>query len=239
MNEFAAIGVAVSGMNAAQQELDVTGNNIANASTPGYVRERADLAALPPPTPTLLMRSAGAGQGVTVLGITRLDDPYADAQSLTAQGNAAQASQTQSVLGQAQAAFNEPGASGISSQLSSFWSQWDAVANNPTNSAARSTLVSSAGALATTFNQTAAALDQVRAGASSGAVADVAEVNRDASQVAQLNSEIVSAQAGGGTRPASPTSVTPSSTTSPRWWEPPRGRRRAARSTCWSARRRW
>src|ERR1700680_1971048 len=158
MNEFAAIGVGLSGMNAAREELDVTGNNIANASTPGYVRERVDLAAMSPPTPTLLMPSSGAGQGVLVLGMNRLNDPYVDTQDLSAQADAAGASQSQAVLSQAQAAFNEPGPSGISGQLASFWSQWDAVANNPTDQAARSTLLATSGALATTFNQTAAAL---------------------------------------------------------------------------------
>jgi flagellar hook-associated protein 1 len=198
MNEFAAIGVGLSGMNAAREELDVTGNNIANASTPGYVRERADLAAMSPPTPTLLMPSSGAGQGVLVLGMNRLNDPYVDTQDLSAQADAAGASQSQAVLSQAQAAFNEPGPSGISGQLASFWSQWDAVANNPTDQAARSTLLATSGALATTFNQTAAALSQVRAGASSGALSDVTQVNQAAAQVAQLNSQIVAAQAGGG-----------------------------------------
>jgi flagellar hook-associated protein 1 FlgK len=198
MNEFAAIGVGLSGMNAAREELDVTGNNIANASTPGYVRERANLAAMAPPTPTLLMPSGGVGQGVLVLGTSRLNDPNADAQALSAQADAAGAAQSQAVLSQAQAAFNEPGPSGISGQLASFWSKWDAVANNPTDQAARSTLISTSGALATTFNQTAAALAQVRAGASSGALSDVTQVNQAAAQVAQLNSQIVAAQAGGG-----------------------------------------
>ncbi len=198
MNEFAAIGVGLSGMNASREELDVTGNNIANASTTGYVRERANLAAMGPPTPTLQMSSAGIGQGVTVLGTSRLNDPYVDAQDLSARAGAAGSAQSEAVLSQAQAAFNEPGPSGISGQLSAFWSQWDAVANNPTDQAARSTLISTSGALATTFNQTAAALAQVRAGASSGAQSAVSQVNQAAAQVAQLNGEIVAAQAGGG-----------------------------------------
>src|ERR1700676_5465098 len=102
MNEFAAIGVGLSGMNAAREELDVTGNNIANASTPGYVRERANLAAMPPPTPTLLMPSGRVGQAVLVLGTSRLNDPNADAQALSAQADAAGAAQSQAVLSQAQ-----------------------------------------------------------------------------------------------------------------------------------------
>ena len=50
---MAAIGVALTGMNAAQEELDVTGNNISNASTAGYVRERVNLASVEPPTPSV------------------------------------------------------------------------------------------------------------------------------------------------------------------------------------------
>src|SRR5579862_1455210 len=142
-------------MEAAREELDVTGNNIANANSPGYVRETVDLASEPAPTPTLLMPGGGAGQGVVILGTTRLTDATADAQDLSAQGSAGAANETQSLLSQAQAALNEPGSSGISSQLASFWSQWDAVANNPTDQGARTTLLANASTLATSFNQTA------------------------------------------------------------------------------------
>jgi len=195
---MSAIGVALTGMNAAQEELDVTGNNISNASTPGYVRERVDLASVSPPTPTVSMPATGIGQGVVVLGVTRLDDPNADAQDVSAQANAASTAQTQSVLGQAQAAFNEPSSSGIASQLSNFWSQWDNVAAAPTDQAARATLLASAGEVASTFNQTATSLTQVQAGASAGAMTDLSEVNREAAQVASLNADIIAAQGGGG-----------------------------------------
>jgi len=198
MNEFAAIGVGLSGLNAASEELDVTGNNISNASTAGYVQEQADLAAMPAPTPTLLMSTTGVGQGVDVLGTTRLDNENLDVQDLAAQSGAAATAETQSVLSQAQATFNEPGSSGISAQLSSFWSQWDSVANDPTDPGARATLLSSASGLAATFNQTAAALAQVESDATSTAQGDVAQVNQYAAEVAQLNGDIVAAQAGGG-----------------------------------------
>jgi len=196
-SEFAAIGVGLSGIQAAREELDVAGNNIANASTPGYVRERVNLASQPAPTPTLLMAGGGSGQGVIIVGTTRLVDANADNQAIAAQGSAADASKTQSLLSQAQAALSEPGTSGISSQLASFWSQWDAVANNPTDQAARATLVSTAASVAAAFNQTSSALAQVRSGATAGALSDAQQVNQLAAQVAQLNSEVVGAQAGG------------------------------------------
>src|SRR5579862_8425259 len=184
-------------MDAAREELDVTGNNIANASTAGYVRERVDLASQPAPTPTLFMPGGGSGQGVVILGTSRLVDANADTQALAAEGQAAGAGEAQSLLSQAQAALNEPGSSGISSQLASFWSQWDAVANNPTDQASRTTLLSNAATLASAFNQTSGALEQVRASATAGALADVTQVNQLAAQVAKLNSDVVAAKAGG------------------------------------------
>ena len=184
----------------------------------------------------------GIGQGVLVLGVTRLDDPYVDAQDLSAQANAASTAQTQSVLGQAQAAFNEPSSSGIASQLSNFWSQWDTVADNPTDQAARATLLASAGEVASTFNQTATSLTQVQAGASAGAMTDLSEVNREAAQVARLNADIIAAQAGGGTPRASPTSATRSSSSWPsdrRSPSRPDARPTAAWTSCSSAARHW
>jgi len=61
------LSTSVSGLLAFQQALDVTSNNIANSSTPGYSVETANLSPLPG------QASAGGyvGSGVTVDGITR------------------------------------------------------------------------------------------------------------------------------------------------------------------------
>jgi flagellar hook-associated protein 1 len=197
MSDFSAIGTALSGMNAAREELDVTGNNIANQNTVGYVRESTDLAAAGAAAPTMQMPSTGVGQGVLVLGVTRYTDTYLDAQDLVATGNAGGLSQTQSVLSQAQDAFGEPSSTGISEQLASFWSEWDTVANMPTDVSARATLLAKATGLATSFNQTAGELAQVKAGATSQALDVVDQINRDAGAIAALNDQIINAKAGG------------------------------------------
>lgn len=197
MSDFSAIGTALSGMNAAREELDVTGNNIANQNTAGYVRESATLVAASAPTPTMQMPSTGIGQGVVVLGVNRSTDTYLDAQDLVATGDAGGLSQTQAVLSQAQDAFGEPSSTGISEQLASFWSEWDTVANMPTDVSARATLLAKASGLATSFNQTAGELAQVKSGATSQALDVVAQINQDAGAIAALNDQIVNAKAGG------------------------------------------
>jgi flagellar hook-associated protein 1 FlgK len=42
-----ALNIAASGLQAAQAQLNVTANNIANMNTPGYTAQRVDLAAAP------------------------------------------------------------------------------------------------------------------------------------------------------------------------------------------------
>lgn len=45
---FEGLHIALSGIRAARIGLDTATNNVVNATTPGYTRQRADLASLPP-----------------------------------------------------------------------------------------------------------------------------------------------------------------------------------------------
>ena len=58
MSFFGTIQNAGNALNAAQIGLQVTGNNIANANTPGYIRKSL-----------LLTNSSAGGTGVQVVGI--------------------------------------------------------------------------------------------------------------------------------------------------------------------------
>lgn len=64
-----ALNIAASGLNAAQAQLAVTANNIANMNTPGYSAERVDLA-------------GGPGGGVVVEGVQSTGQPVDFAKEL-------------------------------------------------------------------------------------------------------------------------------------------------------------
>ena len=70
MSLFGAIQQASSGLQAAQFGLQVVGNNVANANTPGYIRQRLDL------TPTIATREGNLtfGHGVRATGVTQVVD---------------------------------------------------------------------------------------------------------------------------------------------------------------------
>ena len=67
MSDFS---IGLSGLDAAQKALDVIGNNIANAATEGYHRQRIDFT----PAYSLQEGSLSLGGGVDVKSITRVID---------------------------------------------------------------------------------------------------------------------------------------------------------------------
>jgi flagellar hook-associated protein 1 FlgK len=188
---------ALSGLIAEQTALDVTGSNIANANTEGYSRETAVLQPNPPldipAISTLTGEGAQLGTGVGVQTIMRIRNTYLDAQ-YRAQNSALSSASTQAeVLGQAQAAFNEPTSASIASQMSSFWTAWNDLAASPAEGAAKVGVVEAGVQLARTFNELSAQLSTIatQTGEQYTALTGPGgEVEDIADQIAQLNGQI-------------------------------------------------
>jgi flagellar hook-associated protein 1 FlgK len=198
MSEFGSINTALSGLIAARAALETTGQNVSNANTPGYVRESVVQSAVGGPViPAMYASTNGIGQGVSMDGVSRAADSYLDQRSLGANSVNANLTQTQTIMQQVETGFNEPGTSGLSSQLSTFWSSWDTMSHSPADAGTRAAVVGAASNLAATFNQVASNITSVRANASANALSSVAQINTDAAQIASLNHEIVSATGAG------------------------------------------
>jgi flagellar hook-associated protein 1 len=188
---------ALSGLLASQEALDVTGNNIANAQTPGYTRESAVLETSPPLVISALSPTSGEGArlgtGVGVQEITRIRDSYLDNQYRTESSTLGESGTSAEVLGQVQTSLDEPSTSGLSSQLSSFWTAWNELANDPSSAAAREGVITAGKDLTTTLKQLST---QVQAASSEASARYEAltgpngEVQSDAQQIASLNGQI-------------------------------------------------
>ena len=195
---------ALSGLLAEQQAMDVAGHNIANANTEGYSRQTAVLEtnqAIPVPSLSAITgQGAQLGTGVTVETYTRIRNTYLDAQYRT-QNSALSGAATQAEeLEQAQGAFNEPSETGISSQISAFWSAWNSLADSPNSEAAKEGVVAAGERLASAFNQLGAQLSTVSSQAGEQYAARTSatgEVQDMANQVAQLNGQIKLAEEAG------------------------------------------
>jgi flagellar hook-associated protein 1 len=195
---------ALSGLVASQEAIDTTGHNITNANTPGYSRQTAVLQTnMPLPIAAMSPLTGAGGQmgtGVSVTTFTRIRNGYLDAQYRTQSAALGAASTQTNELQQAQSAFDEPSTSGISSQLSAFWSSWSSLANSPSSEAAREGVISKGAQLATTLNQLSGQIATVSAQATqqyASITGPTGEVRDAATQIAQLNHQIqLSEQAG-------------------------------------------
>jgi flagellar hook-associated protein 1 FlgK len=156
ISSFYGLQTSLRGLLAQQRLLDTTGHNIANASTQGYSRQEAVLAASPalmvPAGATSTGAGAMLGSGVDVENYRRVRDQFLDVQYRGQATNLADWSARAGALGNAETALAEPSDNGINAQLQKFWGAWSDLANSASDSsagiAARQTLVSQGQSLA-------------------------------------------------------------------------------------------
>ena len=170
----------------ARYMLDTIGHNIANANTPGYSRQRVQLAsALPVQLGGLLIGSgvdAGRVQrSVDELLGRRIQGQHALLGSLTT---------LRGGLSDLEALVGEPGENGLGTLLDGLFSSLSQLSTAPADPLLRTGVVRSGDALAGRFRELAQALDSSAYDAQADVSSRLTEVNRLADEIAALNLKI-------------------------------------------------
>ncbi len=194
---FGYFSLGLRALDAAQLGLQVAGNNIANASTPGYAKRRVDLTSGYP----TLVKGGMLDQGVDVAGIRRIEDRFLQVSLEREKGTLGYSREQLRGLQEIELNFGTLDGEGIVSAYGRFSDSFSELAGQPENLALRRTAISAADGLARQIRDTYDRLsDQQRA--ENGTVDAVAsEVNQLAADLAQLNVEIQGAEAGRGQAP--------------------------------------
>jgi flagellar hook-associated protein 1 FlgK len=188
---FSGISTALNALMAQRTAVNVTGQNIANANTVGYTRQRAELTAIERVgLPGQYGSRDQVGWGVNVTSVSRLNDAFVDARQRDARSSAAYADSQASALGQVESILGEPSDTGLSSQLDAFWASWQAVATEPDNIAARQGVLSKATTLATSLQQGRGSVERAFTDERTRLGTLVDQVNTAADGVAKLNDRI-------------------------------------------------
>ncbi|MGE3977795.1 MAG: flagellar hook-associated protein FlgK, partial [Nitrospira sp.] len=185
--------IARSALTTSQQALAVTGHNVANVNTPGYSRQEVVLAERPP----LNGQPGMTGTGVRATSIRRYTDQFINRQLTTIQQNLGRLSVSQEELSRLQNLFGDSNNQGIAARMNDFFSGLQDVSTNPGELAARSVLLANAGQLASSVNQVSSDLAAARQSLNFQVQQTVTEINSLSKQIAELNSQIVSAEATG------------------------------------------
>jgi flagellar hook-associated protein 1 FlgK len=178
--------IGTGALAAAQAGLLTAGHNIANANTAGYSRQRVEFATNVPQ----YTGSGYVGNGVHVASVRRQYDALLGAELAGAQAQASHSQAYLDQLGRIDALLADS-AAGLSGSLDEFFAGVHDVAASPSDPAARQNLVSSANALAARFHELDAQLSTLRRSTNQRITASVDEINTLASQVAQLNRQIL------------------------------------------------
>ena len=191
MPNISSLYTPFSGMNAQRRVMDLVGHNIANASTPGYHRQRAELRAVASQVAGVFAGSNARTYGVDVIGVSRSYDQLLENRAVREDAGRSAASMLSSTLARIEGVFPEPSDFGIAGQLDAFWGAWSDLSSQPGALSARTQLLESTTTLATTLRRTAGDLTSLRASAIERVASVAIDVNDLATQVASMNERIV------------------------------------------------
>lgn len=180
--------IGLSGLNAAQNALYATSNNISNVYTPGYNRE------------LVLLGERGVGNGVQVNDIQRQFDQYVAEQLNQSTSNASalqayetQVSQIDNLLADQEA--------GLAPLIQNFFSSLEDLAGAPSDPSSRQGVIGSADTLSAQFRSFQQYLDDMQNGINGQISDEITQINNTAEQIANLNREIALAKAKQGEAP--------------------------------------
>jgi flagellar hook-associated protein 1 FlgK len=191
-NLFAGVNLALQAMLSQQHAVEVIEHNVANASTPGYRRQRAVLSA----NPTLangFLQGDGVGLIGTGVSVDRIQRYSVDVFDRRFRLEVAESKRWQvehEALQQLEGTLAETSGSGLLPKLDAFWTGWQALGADPTNLSLRADLRDRASGLANAIRTRAVQIDTQRRDLNLEVVERVDEVNLAARQVASLNREI-------------------------------------------------
>ena len=184
-----SLSIALSALAVSQQEIATTSNNVANAQTPGYSRQRPVTAAGDP----VVFGSVTFGTGVLLQKIQSLRDPILEIQlnQETQTQNKLDASLTQLQQMQTQFASSD---SGVGADISNFFKSLQTLSPDPSNLNLRQSVLTAAGTMASDFNKTANSLQSQRSNLDLNVEQAVGQVNTLTAQIASVGAQISNLQ---------------------------------------------
>lgn len=190
-----SFSIGLSGLSTAQKCLDVIGNNIANAATEGYHKQRVILN----PAYSSQIGSLVIGGGVEVADISRLIDTLLEQEILRQNSTLEQASQELSTLRTVESSLGEfSGGNSLNTTMDNFFNALQDLSVHPGEAVWQSQVVSAAEALAGQFRTMGEFLTGLESQITLEAENTVKQINTLTAQIGDLNNKIQTMEIGGG-----------------------------------------
>ncbi|MEQ8329982.1 MAG: flagellar hook-associated protein FlgK [Longimicrobiales bacterium] len=189
------LSIAKSGLQVQQRAMHVTAHNLANASTEGYARQRANIAA----RPALDTPQGALGTGAGMVDVERIADPLLDQVFRRETSASSEHGTRAATMARIEGILGEPSDTGLAAALDQFFSSFSELGANPTDTTVRAVVRRDAQYVADKLNGLAENLDVVRQDATARLETGVTDMNAMTRDIADLNRHIVAAEADGTT----------------------------------------
>ncbi|MCH5313215.1 MAG: flagellar hook-associated protein FlgK [Helicobacter sp.] len=183
---LSSLNTSYTGLQAHQLMVDVTGNNISNASDEFYSRQRV----LVRPERPLYYQDYNLGRGVSIETIQRIHDEFVFNRYRKAAEEAQYYDTHFTTLREASAFFPEVDGVGIYNDLEEYFNSWKDLAKNATDPAQKQVLAKNAQVLSKNIQDTRLRLVRLQQKASEELEVTIKEVNRLAKEIAHINGKL-------------------------------------------------
>lgn len=194
---FSAFYVAKSGIQTANYNLKVTGQNISNVNTEGYTRQRVDSYAVGSSGSNMRYcnkADLAIGEGVESTGVSQLRDPYLDVRYRMEHAKTGKTDTELTTLNDLESIFDEIDKDGINSQFEDLVKQLNTLAASPADTSLENIVKNSSLLLTKAFNNASEQLSKIRQQETDSFQSNaVDKVNTLLSNIAHINQEIKSA----------------------------------------------
>lgn len=187
------LAVASRALEAFTAGIEVAGQNIANANTPGYIREKLNLTTSAP------YRSGNLilGTGVDVGGIQQEINLFLEARIYTANSDASAADARQTIYKQLETQIRELGDGDLSTRLNEFVAGVQDTVDSPSAVATREATILQGERLATDITDLRGRVDELRKAQTINIESLVDEANQLVKTIKELNPRISKLEIGG------------------------------------------
>lgn len=187
-----ALNIGTTGLTSNQKGIEVAGNNVANVNTPGYSKQTLELSS----TPTLQFNDQMIGQGAVASSISREGNRFVTKQLIGKSADYGEENGKTIPLAELERIIGIDEAS-LSSDIDHFFDAWQELSSNPSGDLERQQAMQMGSDLTINLQGMVSDLQAVEEGINTSLEGTVTDLNRQLQEIADLNVQIVSAEATG------------------------------------------
>ncbi len=190
MGLFSTLDSGYSGLNASQLEMGTVSQNIANANTEGYTRQRVVTRAQEP----LHTIPGDLGRGVKFVSVTRIHNEFVFGRLRDSSSTLEYDTFSRQTLEQVARVFPDTEGVGLQNDMKNYFDKWNLLASNPTNSAVKTDLAQNSMTFLDNIKDTRKRVRDVQDILNKQLKTSIDEVNSIGKKIADINAKIGSVE---------------------------------------------